>query len=189
METATVAKGSDRLPTWHPIIILCHWLSVLLLAALFATGYLSGLGGFGLHANIGFVLLLVLILRVGTRIFTRSPRTGRSAVGQVVQALLYVEMAALLLTGPSAVARSAFVPPIRLFGEIPMPVLLSLGSSTAATLHTWLGYGMLVTIAVHLAGVGWHRLAGDRETLHRMLPRGATRRAHLRRQVTEGQAE
>lgn len=156
---------------WNSAIIGLHWLTVLLIVALFATGYLmKGLHEVDLHANIGAVLLVVLIVRLGVRFSTPAPGTGRSRRALAAYVLLYSGMFALLATGPSAVTRSAFVPTVRLFGEIQLPALIALNSSTAVMLHTWLGYGLLGTVALHLSAVVGHFFVGDRATLHRMLP-------------------
>lgn len=165
------SNDSNTPVEWHGVVKACHWATVLLVAALYGTGYLiTGPQAADVHASLGATLILILLLRIAARAATAAPHGSRSHSAAVVQAVLYLALASMVVTGPSAVMRSAFTPAGQVFGIWAMPAVLPVSTATGAALHSFVAWATVAVITLHVAAVFWRNGTGDREPLRRMLP-------------------
>jgi cytochrome b561 len=88
-----------------------------------------------LHMSIGVTILAIVVLRLCLRIFTKGPvrQTSRSVryASAFVHLSLYVMILAVLITGWLGYRPMPFMPPARLFGNLPVPLAPSVGALSA----------------------------------------------------------
>lgn len=108
-----------------------------------------------LHMSIGVTILAIIVLRLCWRIFTWAPVRPTSRLMRFATAffhmVLYVTILAVLITGWLGYRPMPFMPPARLFGDLPVPLAPSVGALSArgfAFVHQ-----KLVWILLGLAGV------------------------------------
>ncbi len=158
-----------------------HWGMALALIPLLLTGEQT-MGGHNarflptLHASAGFVLLLMVIVRLGWR-WKHKPPAGLSPLrlerlsAKLGHLALYAGMVLIPLTGWLAytehVRRSLGMRPASLFG-LRIPLLPDFGINWHLV-HNWGGKLMLAFIALHVAAALKHHFYDKDETLKRML--------------------
>lgn len=130
-----------------------------------------------LHASMGLVLVMLLIVRLYWRKIHAPPasRTSQTMQGQaarLVHMMLYGAMLALPLTGWLAytehVRRSLGLRPASWFG-FRIPLLPDWGINWHF-IHNWGGKLVLAVIALHVLAALKHHLWDRDDTLKRMLP-------------------
>ena len=148
---------------WHFSVRLLHWLTVIALAVQItvAFGPMNGPGmammnWLPLHMSIGVTILAIIVLRLCWRILTQPPvrQTSRSVrfATTFFHMLLYVMILAVLTTGWLGYRPMPFMPPARLFGNLPVPLAPSVGALSArgfAFVHAKLVWIMLGLVGVH----------------------------------------
>lgn len=110
-----------------------------------------------LHMSIGVTILAIIVLRLCWRIFTTAPvrQTSRSVrfASAFVHLSLYVMILAVLITGWLGYRPMPFMPPARLFGNLPVPLAPSVGALSArgfAIVHAKLVWILLGFVGVHV---------------------------------------
>ena len=166
---AAKVSGKPRLH-WHFGIRLLHWLTVAALAAQIAIAFgpmrgpgMTMMNWLPLHMSIGVTILAIIVLRLCWRIFTRAPvrptsRFMRSATA-FFHMLLYGTILAVLVTGWLGYRPMPFMPPARLFGDLPMPLAPSVGALSArgfAFVHQKLVWILLGLAGVHVLAALTH---------------------------------
>lgn len=159
-----------------------HWGMAFAIIPLLLTGEQT-MGGHDarflptLHASAGFVLLVLVIVRLWWRWKLPPPPPLSPSRLEILAAklshhALYAGMALIPLTGWLAytehVRRSLGVPPASLFG-LRIPLLPDYGINWHL-IHNWGGKLVLALIAVHVAAALKHHFYDRDETLKRMLP-------------------
>jgi len=158
---AAEASGKPRLH-WHFGIRLLHWLTVIALAAQIAIAFgpmrgpgMAMMNWLPLHMSIGVTILAIIVLRLCWRSFTQVPVRPTSRFMRFATAFfhifLYATILAVLITGWLGYRPMPFMPPARLFGNLPVPLAPSVGALSArgfASIHQ-----KLVWILLGLAGV------------------------------------
>lgn len=165
-----------------------HWLSALLIFGLFAVGvYMTGLERadpsrgdiYGLHKSIGVLSLLLVIARlIWLRIATAPALPSvfnpkEQAVMKGLQAMLYVLMLLIPISGYVMSVSAGH--PVSFFGLFEMPALLGESKAVAGfahEAHEITAWGIIVIVALHVAGALKHRLkdkGGESDVLARML--------------------
>lgn len=172
--------------TYTPAAKAFHWLTVALIAAQLAIGWLMPdvhrgppVTGTQLHMSVGFLILAVILVRFAWRLVAGAPAMEPGVPawqGLAAHALhlgLYVLIAFFVITGWSFVSYMGW--PITFFWLFPMPALFAKGSAVAHTLahlHGIMVWVLLTALALHvLAALHHHFIVKDR-TLLRMLPGG-----------------
>ncbi|RUX94876.1 cytochrome b [Mesorhizobium sp. M7D.F.Ca.US.004.03.1.1] len=149
---------------WHFGIRLLHWLTVVALAAQIAIAFgpmdrpgMATMNWLPFHMSVGVTILAVIVLRLCWRIFTRAPvrQTPRFMRFATVffHMFLYVAILAVLITGWLGYRPMPFMPPARLFGNLPVPLAPSVGTLSArgfALIHAKLVWVLLGLTAVHI---------------------------------------
>lgn len=143
-----------------PIIAqVLHWLTAALVLALFATGVLmTQLGGgrvadllYLAHKTTGAVLLCIVLVRVGYRLFARlAGHWQKGAASRAVHAVLYLGLLAVPLLGWAGA--SSFGARQMLFG-LSLPEIWPPEAGHAELLltsHAWLAFGLIALVVVHV---------------------------------------
>ncbi|TSE13889.1 cytochrome b [Mesorhizobium intechi] len=172
---AAKVSGNPRLH-WHFGIRLLHWLTVAALAAQIAIAFgpmrgpgMAMMNWLPLHMSIGVTILAIIVLRLCWRSFTQVPVRPTSRFVRFATAffhmLLYVTILAVLITGWLGYRPMPFMPPARLFGNLPVPLAPSFGPLSArafAFVHQKLVWIMLGLVGIHILAAVWHLvLLGD----------------------------
>ncbi|TJX73183.1 MAG: cytochrome b [Mesorhizobium sp.] len=155
---------------WHFGIRLLHWLTAIALAAQIAIAFgpmngpdMATMNWLPLHMSIGVTILAIIVLRLCWRVFTKAParhasRPVRSATA-FFHLFLYVTILAVLATGWLGYRPMPFMPPARLFGNVPVPLAPSVGTLSArgfALVHAKLVWILLGLVGVHILGALVH---------------------------------
>jgi len=162
-------SGNPRLH-WHFGIRLLHWLTVIALAAQIAVAFgpmkgpgMAMMNWLPLHMSIGVAILAIIVLRLCWRIFTRAPVRPTSRFMRFATAFfhvfLYVTILAILISGWLGYRPMPFMPPARLFGNLPVPLAPSVGALSArgfALVHAKLVWILLGLAGVHVLGALVH---------------------------------
>ena len=153
-------NGKPRLH-WHFGIRLLHWLTAIALAAQIAIAFgpmrgpgMTMMNWLPLHMSIGVTILAFIILRLCWRIFNRAPVRPSSRFMRFATAFfhmsLYVTILAVLITGWLGYRPMPFMPPARLFGDLPVPLAPSLSARGFAFVHAKLVWILLGLAGVHI---------------------------------------
>ena len=166
-------KTSDYTPAAKGL----HWLIALLIFVLFPLGWvmddftgLQKFQAFNLHKSLGLTVLVLMVLRIGWRMFNPVPELPASMpelqrkAAHAAHALLYIATFAIVLAGWALI--SASDKPSVLFQMTSIPKLPWLSSLAPADMkayhhllegvHGFLGWVLLVLIVVHIAGALYH---------------------------------
>jgi cytochrome b561 len=175
------------LPTrdrYDAVTIAFHWLTALLVLALFATGALREYAPRawhlfwleGIHVSLGIGLAAVLIGRLGWRLIAgrRLASIGTrltSMLARLVHALLYVLLAMQVALGFSL--RWLQGEDFTFFGLFSIPSLLTTNRSLAHMLediHNYAAWAVVIIAGGHAAAALVHRYVLKDGVLRRMLP-------------------
>ncbi|RTM09226.1 MAG: cytochrome b [Hyphomicrobiales bacterium] len=161
---------NDPHPRWALGVRLLHWLTVLVLAfqVIVAFGPMKGPGmstmnWLPVHMSVGVTILAVIVLRLGWRAFTKAPAQPYSRswhrARTVFHMSIYALILAVLITGWLGYRPMPFMPPARLFGDLPVPLAPSVGPLSArafAFIHAKLVWILLGLIGIHVAAALVH---------------------------------
>lgn len=166
------------------ISIVIHWISAALILFLFGLGiYMVDLGyyddwyhkGPELHISLGLVVLLLMFARVIWRIVNPTPeelsaKRAQNLAAKLVKLGLYAFIFIVLVSG--YLITTAEGRPASMFNLIKFPVLTELSSQNvdlAGTIHEYLAWGIVILVALHVAGALFHHFVVRDRTLVRML--------------------
>lgn len=165
------------------IAIIIHWVMAILLIALLALGlYMVGLPisleklkFYGWHKEYGMIALALVIIRIGWRLTNLTPQLSLPVLekfaARTVHWAFYGFMFAMPITG--WLITSAAGLPVSLFGVVVLPNLISPNEDLLQLfeeIHKWLGYGLIVTIVLHVSAALKHHFINKDDILRRMLP-------------------
>jgi len=173
--------------SYNAIAKWLHWLVAVLVIGLIIIGLLldsfpEGAAqntAYDLHKSFGFVLLVLMVLRIANRVIAGAPPPAPGlerwhiAASHAVHYTLY----ALLIAQPIVgwLGNSAFGAPINLFWIAQLPPIIAKDEALADRLfglHEVLGYAIAALAAVHVAAALYHYLIRKDGVLQRMAPRG-----------------
>ena len=185
---------------YHPLQIGVHWLTLLLLIAVYALIelrdiYPKGSAGHELmktwHFMLGMAVLAVVLVRLPLRLMlqappiTPAPPAWQEQLAHAMHWALYGFLIVMPLLG--WLTLSAKGQPIPFFG-LELPALMGPDRATAKNLegiHELIGNLGFFLIGLHAAAALWHHYFMRDDTLERMLPlatrqpeRGAQARLH-----------
>jgi cytochrome b561 len=189
MSTSTSAGGAQPTTRYSAVAIALHWVLGLTILAMFGVGlYMADLPFsplrlklYNWHKWAGITFLALSVLRLLWRVTHRPP----ALPGNVVKAmpswqttayhathqLLYVLFFAVPLIGWAYSSAAGF--PIVLFGQIPLPDLLTVDKEMAALikpLHELSAFALVGLAALHIAAALKHHWIDRDGLLLRMLP-------------------
>ena len=158
-----------------------HWLVAGLVLAVWPLGYLIRftrdevkLDFYLLHESLGFLVLWLMLLRVGARL--TAPALPDAAPGlegvvaRAVHGLLYLLLVVMPVSGFLATNAHGF--PLSWFGLIPIWSPIGKAPEIApisSAIHAWSAWILLASFALHLLGVLYHHLIRRDSTLFRIL--------------------
>lgn len=171
---------------WGPVSQALHWLVVLLVLVLAIVGLsLDSLPKtpksfwvFTLHKSVGVSVLVLVLLRLGWRLYAGAPRPvagtpgWQARVASATHTLLYALLLAMPLSGWLYDSASG-LRPFRWFGLVALPKLAGPDEALAASAreaHEWLFWLLVALVALHVAAALHHHLFRNDATLSRMLP-------------------
>ncbi|WP_417691495.1 cytochrome b [Roseibium sp.] len=158
-----------------------HWLIAALVFATWPLGIMIGfvkkdvaLDFYLLHESFGFLVLWLMLLRVGSKLVAGAPPIEGSALerkaAHAVHGLLYVFLIVMPVSGFLATNAHGF--PLKWFGLL--TVWSPLGKSpdiawTLSGIHGWSAWILLGLFGLHFAAVLFHHVVKRDGTLFRML--------------------
>lgn len=162
-----------------------HWLTVALLLAQYAVGWIMpdikrGMQPenlMNLHMSLGIVILAVMTLRVLWRLVHAAPepepslRQWQRVSASAVHWLLYLLMFVMVLTGWSFASMRGWT--VVVFGLVRLPALFPQGSAIGHDIgeqHETVAWALLVLIGVHVLAALVHQLLFRDRVMRRMLP-------------------
>ena len=167
-----------------PLARLLHWLMALLIIAMLfiGAGMVASVSArhewlIHLHKPLGIAILLLVLVRLWVRFYTRQPPLPADLPGwQVLVAkashvLLYALMLSLPLLGWGMI--SAAGDPVMLGSSLQLPAILPANAQLFAVLrkaHGYLAYLLFFTVLAHLAAAlfhGWVRRDGVLQSMLR----------------------
>jgi cytochrome b561 len=168
---------------------LLHWLMVLLLAVQIPAGLVMSYRGnvlnlwnqltdflYSAHKSIGFVLLILLLLRVLVRVIAGAPwpEPGLAPWQRRIAAANHTGLYVLLLVLPLLgwLGTSLF-PALEVFGVVSLPAISApdrAAADTVFTLHRLGAFLLVALIGVHVAAALHHHFIRRDGVLRRMLP-------------------
>lgn len=180
------------------VAIAFHWSMAAMILGMIALGvYMHELPKtdvatfelYQLHKSVGFVILLLAILRLGWRAFNPSPalpenlKAWEKALARLGHAGLYAIMFALPLTGWAMVSASQFGIPTIIFNtfdipHLPIPeTLVSKADVEAAfrAIHEYLAWFTMALVVGHVAAALKHHFILKDTVLRRMLSTASAR--------------
>jgi cytochrome b561 len=169
---------------YSSIAILQHWVSVALIVTLFGLGWRmislplspAKFELYAFHKSLGFVVLALSTVRLLWRVAGPVPAPVDGPVWQrraaaAVHWTLYALLFALPLSGWLFNSFVGF--PFSFLGLVDLPPLAAPEPAlkeNARLAHLWLGYLLLVVLAIHAAAALHHQFVKRDGALSRMLP-------------------
>jgi len=164
---------------------LVHWLVVALLAAQFPLGMTASslpisptrLALLAWHKSIGFLILGVIILRLGWRLYSPPPPLPATVpvlqqyAARVSHGLMYVILLAMPLVGWASSSAANLT--VSVFGWFVLPNLTAPDKELAQWListHVVMAWLLLSIIVLHVTAALWHHFVIRDDVLKRMLP-------------------
>lgn len=171
---------------WGPVSQALHWLVVALVLVLATVGLsLDSLPKtpryfwvFTLHKSVGITVLVLVLLRIGWRLYAGAPRpvpgtpSWQARVAAATHVLLYALLLAMPLSGWLYDSASG-LRPFRWFGLLAMPKLAAPDEAladAALEAHELLFWALAALVALHAAAALHHHVFRNDATLSRMLP-------------------
>lgn len=163
------------------IAILLHWVMAILLIGLLALGlYMVGLPisleklkYYGWHKEYGILALILAIIRIVWRVMNITPKLTlpllEKIAARAVHYAFYVFMFALPITG--WLITSAAGLPVSFFGWFVLPNLVQpdpVQLLLFEQIHKWIGYGLIVTIVMHVSAALKHHFINKDDILRRI---------------------
>ncbi len=164
-----MTRAPDR---FTPLQRILHWLmAAMVLAMLFiGIGMVSTVAPryavlVSIHKPLGILILLLVVLRVGVRLWRGAPALPADLPGWQARAarashvVLYALMILMPLVGWSMLSAGGY--PIVLWGGVHLPPIVPHDDTLHAVLrvaHTWLAFLFFLTILAHLSAALFHAL-------------------------------
>jgi len=174
---------------YHPLLIALHWLVALLILANLAVGWLvlepmanntAKLPLLRLHMLTGIAIVVLMVVRLVTRLTTRKPPIPHTSRALRILAvanhwLLYLVVFSMVSTGVGIAVFAKLVP---LLGGATVTLPQNFETVPPMIGHGFFALALVVLVGAHLAGVAYHRFVQHHDVLPRM---GVGRAAPTRR--------
>ncbi|WP_246735897.1 cytochrome b [Agrobacterium sp. a22-2] len=168
----------ERYPATSRIL---HWIVAVLVLATWPLGFFIqftkkevSLDFYMVHESFGFLVLWLMLLRVGNKLMAKAPDPQGPAIerfaASAVHGLLYVFLIVMPVSGFLATNAHGF--PLVWFGLVPVWSPLDKAPDIAWTLsaiHGWSAWILLLLFALHIGAVLLHHVIKRDNTLYRIL--------------------
>lgn len=164
------------------VAIFLHWVIALLIIGLLALGLymvrlpisLEKLKLYGWHKELGFLVLFLAIFRLLWRLSNEMPELAlpwlEKLAARSMHWAFYLFMFAMPVTGWLITSSSGL--PASFFGLFTLPDLVSPDEQHRvlfSEIHEWLGYALIIAIALHTAAALKHHFINKDNILRRMI--------------------
>ncbi len=164
---------------------LMHWTIAFCVLAMIPMGFAmtrvpSGLlqnGLFTLHRSFGVLVAVLMLIRLGYRLFAGVPAPEPSLPGwqRIVSHLVHLGLYVLLIAQPIIgwVATSAYGAEISVFGAFTLPPIVAKDQELSKPLfaaHELIGYIIAGLVTMHISAALFHYFIRRDGVLQRMLP-------------------
>jgi cytochrome b561 len=160
---------------------ILHWLIAALVLATWPLGIMIGfvknevkLDFYLVHESLGFVVLWLMLVRIGTRLTSGAPIVEapplEKAAAHLVHGLLYVFLIVMPVSGFLATNAHGF--PLNWFGLFTVWSPIGKSPDIApifSAIHEWSAWILLALFALHFAAVIFHHVIRRDRTLYRIL--------------------
>ncbi|QFS99262.1 hypothetical protein FIV06_17650 [Labrenzia sp. THAF191b] len=160
---------------------ILHWMIAALVLATWPLGYVIkfvksdvSLDFYLLHESFGFLVLWLMLVRVGNKLVARKPAEEGPALerlaASVVHGFLYLFLIVMPVSGFLATNAHGF--PLSWFGLVPVWSPIGKSPDIAGTLsatHSWSAWALLALFALHIGAVLFHHVLRRDRTLYRIL--------------------
>nr|WP_244423953.1 cytochrome b/b6 domain-containing protein [Phyllobacterium sp. YR531] len=165
---------------FSPSFRVLHWIIAMLVFAVWPLGMLLKyfkddvkLDFYLLHESFGFLVLWLMLLRLGMRLSQGRPAhhddwTG--IISRIVHWLLYVALIVMPVSGFLATNAHGF--PLRWFGVVPVWSPIGREPTIApifSIVHSGTAWLILTLVGLHIAGALFHRIIRRDDVFQRML--------------------
>ncbi|WP_224000924.1 cytochrome b [Aureimonas sp. SA4125] len=177
-----IAQGLPQAARYSALARVLHWIVAALVIVVWPAGMVieflaedNKTIGYLLHESFGFLILWIMLARLAVRLLRGAPEREPMPLWQArIAGTVHVALYAALIAMPVAgfLATNAFGFPLRLFGVLPIPSPIGKDEALAPvfmTVHTVLGWTILVLFLLHMAGVIHHHVLRRDATLYRMI--------------------
>lgn len=175
------SQATINVERYPAISRIFHWLVAALVLATWPLGFLIHLVKkdvamtfYTFHEGFGFLVLWLMLLRVGNKLLVRSPAFEGPKLEQVaahtVHGLLYLFLIIMPVSGFLATNAHGF--PLKWFGLIDIWSPIDKTPNIAWTLsgiHFWSSWILLALFALHIGAVLMHHVIKRDVTLYRIL--------------------
>jgi cytochrome b561 len=163
---------TSRIMHWSvAILVLATWLLGILIQ--FAKQEVSS-GFYLMHESIGFLLLWLMLLRIGNKLIAKAPHqkgdVTTKLAASVVHGLLYLFLVVMPVSGFLATNAHGF--PLVWFGIVPIWSPLAGAPEIAdalSTVHVFSAWALLTLFVLHFGAVLLHHVIKRDTTLYRIL--------------------
>jgi len=170
------------------VSVLLHWLIAAAVFGLFGLGlWMVGLDYYSswyrtapdLHKGIGVLAFLVMLVRLGWKVFNPQPQPlanhgpGVRRLTRLGHGLLYMGLFAVMISG--YLISTAKGRPVDVFGWFEVPALVSSlprQADVAGVIHEYLAWALVILAVLHALAALKHHFIDRDATLQRMLGRG-----------------
>jgi cytochrome b561 len=177
-----VTKEDDMpTPQYPGAMRILHWLVAVLVLATWPLGMIIQfvrddvkLDFYLLHESLGFTVLWLMLVRIGTRLTSPIPKSAApdpmAPVAHAVHFSLYLMLIVMPVSGFLATNAHGF--PLIWFGVVPVWSPIGKAPDIApilSTLHQWSAWILFSLFALHIGGVLYHHVLRRDDTLSRIL--------------------
>lgn len=169
-----------------PLRVL-HWLTALAVVILVSVALgMNNLpdGAFKnalyeVHKSVGMIAFVLVLLRIVVRLSGGAPPPETSLspfqrkASAIVHGLIYLILLVMPILGYAAT--NMCCKPVNFFWTWPVPINLEGSEGTVKAIfaaHEFLGWSLVVLVAIHIAAALYHHLVLKDGVLRRMIPRG-----------------
>lgn len=183
-QTGNTAENVSQLPRsqrYPSSTRLLHWLIAALVLATWPLGFVihfikneAALDFYLIHESLGFLVLWLMLVRVGNKLIARKPPAEGPAIERIAAASVHGLLYAFLIIMPVSgfLATNAHGFPLSWFGLL--PIWSPIGKTpdiawTLSAIHEWSAWILLGLFALHFAAVLFHHVIRRDITLYRMI--------------------
>ncbi|WP_306142768.1 cytochrome b [Roseibium sp. MMSF_3412] len=168
-------------PRYGSAARLLHWAVAVLVLLTWPLGLMIGFAKkdvvssfYLLHESFGFMILWLMLLRVGNKLVSKAPPHEGPAIERIAAATVHGLLYAFLIIMPVSgfLATNAHGFPLNWFGIF--QVWSPIGKSpdiawTLSAIHEWSAWILLALFALHIGAVLFHHMLKKDKTLYKIL--------------------
>jgi cytochrome b561 len=164
---------------YHPVLVALHWLLAIMIGFQLGFGYFliakipnsdpAKLSPLALHMGLGTALIVLLVIRLITRFFTRHPGPTahqQEGIGRLRTPVHWLLYAVALVTAGSGWITGAIIAHLY---EVPGNTLpADFAQYPTREIHVWMALVLFLLILLHIAAALRERVNGDKSIMSRV---------------------